>query len=255
MRIVSLCPSLTELVFDLERGGDLVGITEWCVHPEDKVGAIEKVGGTKTPDVARIVALAPDLVLMNDEENRREDAAALQRSGVRVLSTFPRDVAGTAAMVRTIGEAIYREMQADRIARDVEARAERVRRDAAGKREVSFAYLIWRKPWMTANGDTFASALLAQAGGRNVFADLPERYPEISTQDLERASPELVLLGTEPFPFAEKHVDELVLATGLPRARFRIADGEYLSWHGSRTPAGIDHAERLISDARATLAG
>jgi iron complex transport system substrate-binding protein len=76
------------------------------------------------------------------------------------------------------------------------------------------------------------------------------RYPEFELHDLERAAPELVLLCTEPFPFQEKHIDEIVLATNLPRERFRIADGEYLSWHGSRTPAGIDYAERLVASAR-----
>lgn len=250
MRIVSLCPSLTELVFDLERGGDLVGITDFCVHPADKVGAIEKVGGTKTPRVARIVELRPDLVLLNEEENRVEDAEALARADVRTHVSFPRDAPETAAMVRSIGAEIERTKEAESIARDIETRAARVRKDAAGKREVSFAYLIWRKPWMAVNRDTFAHALLAQAGGRNVFANRAERYPEIDLADLERAAPDLVLLCTEPFPFEKKHVEELALATGLPTSRFRIADGEYLSWHGSRTPAGIDYAERLIADAR-----
>jgi ABC-type Fe3+-hydroxamate transport system substrate-binding protein len=250
MRIVSLCPSLTELVFDLGRGEDLVGITDFCVHPADQVGAIEKVGGTKTPRVARIVELRPDLVLLNEEENRVEDAEALARADVRTHVSFPRDAPETAAMVRSIGAEIERTKEAESIARDIETRAARVRKDAAGKREVSFAYLIWRKPWMAVNRDTFAHALLAQAGGRNVFANRAERYPEIDLADLERAAPDLVLLCTEPFPFEKKHVEELALATGLPTSRFRIADGEYLSWHGSRTPAGIDYAERLIADAR-----
>jgi iron complex transport system substrate-binding protein len=250
MRIVSLCPSLTELVFDLGRGGDLVGITDFCVHPAGQVGAVEKVGGTKTPRIERIVALGPDLVLLNEEENRREDAEALARAGVRCHASFPRDVHTTADMVRSIGAALSRQEKAEEVARDIEARSARVLRHAEGKPEVAFAYLIWRKPWMAVNRDTFAHALLAQAGGRNVFADLSERYPEIELEDLERAAPALVLLGTEPFPFQGKHIDELALATGLPRTRFRIADGEYLSWHGSRTPAGIDYAESLISAAR-----
>jgi ABC-type Fe3+-hydroxamate transport system substrate-binding protein len=250
MRIVSLCPSLTELVFDLGLGADLVGITDFCVHPTEKVGAIEKVGGTKTPRIERIVELRPDLVLLNEEENRVEDAEALERAGVRIHASFPRDVRGTADMVRSIGEAVDRSREAETIARDIEARATRVRNGALGKREVSFAYLIWRKPWMAVNADTFAHALLAQAGGRNVFAERAERYPEIDLADLARARPDLVLLGTEPFPFQEKHVVEISLETGIPRERFRIADGEYLSWHGSRTPAGIDYAERLVADAR-----
>jgi len=251
MRIASLCPSLTELAFDLGRGEDLVGITDFCVHPADKVGAIERVGGTKTPKIARIVELRPDLVLLNEEENRIEDAEALAKAGVRCHASFPRSVDDTAAMVRSIGAALDRATAAESIARDIEARAARVRAAAEGKRGVRFAYLIWRKPWMSVNRDTFAHALLAQAGGENVFAERAERYPEIELADLERAAPDLVLLSTEPFHFKEKHVDELALATGLPRGRFRVADGEYLSWHGSRTPAGIDYAESLIAAARA----
>jgi ABC-type Fe3+-hydroxamate transport system substrate-binding protein len=251
VRIVSLCPSLTELAFDLGRGGDLVGVTEYCVHPADGVRAIEKLGGTKTPNVDRIVALAPDIVLLNEEENRVEDANALERAGVRCLTTFPRDVAGTATMVRAIGDALDRREAAEAIARDIDARSARVRAAARGAREVSFAYLIWRKPWMSVNADTFAHALLAQAGGRNVFASRAERYPTIEIDELGRLAPELVLLCTEPFPFEAKHIEELALLTGIPCERFAIADGELLSWHGSRTPAGIDYAEGCIARARA----
>lgn len=250
MRIVSLCPSLTELVFDLGAGPELVGRTEWCVHPADNVGAVEAVGGTKDPRVARIVELRPDVVLMNEEENRREDAEALAAAGVSVHSTFPKDAAGTAEMVRSIGMAIHRPGEAERIALDIERRTERVRHAARGKPPVTWAYLIWRKPWMSVNRDTFVDALLSLAGGRNVFGARPERYPEITTEELAQAAPQRVLLCTEPFPFKDEHVAELARATGLPRERFVIADGEYLSWHGSRTPDGIDYAERLIDAAR-----
>ena len=107
--------------------------------------------------------------------------------------------------------------------------------------------------------EVFAQLFVAQrsldgqsslAGGRNVFAERAERYPQITTADLASADPELVLLCSEPFPFEEGHADELAKATGIDRARFRLADGEYLSWHGSRTPEGIDYAERLILSAR-----
>src|SRR5918997_2482010 len=106
MRLVSLCPSLTELVFDLGRGDDLVGRTKFCVHPAGRVERVEPVGGTKNPKVARVIELAPDLVLMNEEENRREDAEALAAAGVRCHTSFPRDAADTAAMVRSIGAAL-----------------------------------------------------------------------------------------------------------------------------------------------------
>ena len=113
-----------------------------------------------------------------------------------------------------------------------------------------WAYLIWLDPLMTVNRDTFAHALLEQAGGVNVFADRTTRYDAITAEDLAAADPELVLLCTEPFPFKESHADELAELTSLPRGRFRIADGEYLSWHGSRTPDGIDYAASLIEAAR-----
>src|ERR671939_1308953 len=106
VRLISLCPSLTELVFDLGRGDDLVGRTKFCVHPKGRVERVESVGGTKNPKVARIVELAPDLVLMNEEENRREDAEALAAAGVRLHVSFPQDASETAQMVRDIGLAL-----------------------------------------------------------------------------------------------------------------------------------------------------
>jgi len=250
MRLVSLCPSLTELVFALERGDELVGITRFCVHPADGVRGIELVGGTKDPDVERIVALAPDVVLMNREENRVEDAEALRAAGLRVHDSMPRTLAETAAMVRSIGDALARSAEGEVIARDIEQRAERVKKRAERQPRVRFAYLIWRKPWMSVNADTFAHALLELAGGANVFGDRPVRYPEITAEALAEADPALVLLSTEPFPFEDKHADELARLTGLARGRFALADGEYLSWHGSRTPAGIDYAAGLIEQAR-----
>lgn len=251
VRIVSLCPSLTELVFDLGRGADLVGVTEYCIHPAEGVARVEKVGGTKTPKVDRIVELRPDVVLLNEEENRRQDGEALVAAGVPCHVSMPRDCGETAAMVRSIGARIERAEAAERIALDIETRARRVAERARGRERVSFAYLIWRKPWMSVNATTFASGLLEQAGGANVFAGKADRYPEITLAELAVAAPRRVLLCTEPFPFQERHVDELATGTGLSRDRFVVADGEYLSWHGSRTPDGIDYAARLIDDARA----
>jgi iron complex transport system substrate-binding protein len=253
MRIVSLCPSLTELVFDLGRGPDLVGRTRFCIHPAGLVDVVEKVGGTKNPKVARIVELAPDLVLLNEEENRREDADALAAAGVRCHTSFPKTALDTAAMVRSIGAAVEREVEAERIATDIERRSERVRAAARGRPEVSWAYLIWREPWMVVNGDTFVDALLSEAGGRNVFGDRNDRYPTITPEELGRADPRIVLLSSEPFPFAEKHAAELAELAGLPPERFHLVDGELLSWHGSRTPRGIDYAEQVIARGRSGL--
>lgn len=246
MRVVSLCPSLTELVFDLGRGDDLVGRTKFCVHPAGRVERIESVGGTKNPKIARIVELTPDLVLLNEEENRREDAQALQAAGVRCHVSFPRDVGETAQMVRDIGAVLGVPAEGKRIAADIERRAARVRENARHAPPVRYAYLIWRNPWMVTGGDTFVTAMLALAGGVNVFAEHPERYPTVRPEEITAANPDVVLLSSEPFPFKEKHAEELAAATGLPRERMQFVDGEYLSWHGSRTPDGIDYAERVI---------
>ncbi len=249
MRIISLCPSLTELVFDLGLGDSLVGRTKFCVHPAPQIEAIEKVGGTKNPKIARIVELAPDIVLMNEEENRIEDAEALRAAGINCHTSMPRTIAETAAMVRSISAALGRSQQGDVIARDIEARSADVA--ARAQEPVRYAYLIWREPWMTVNNDTFVHALLANAGGVNVFGTMPDRYPSVTLEQIRDASPDVVLLSTEPFPFAERHIDELAGKTGIPRERIVVVDGELLSWHGSRTPRGIVYAGDVMDNARA----
>lgn len=252
MRIISLCPSLTELVFDLGLGDSLVGRTKFCVHPADRVDRIEKVGGTKNPKIERIVELAPDLVLLNEEENRLEDAEALRAAGVPCHTSMPIGIEDTAEMVRSIGRAVQRSAAAERIAADIEGRAARVRASAENRPAPSYAYLIWRDPIMTVGDDTFVAALLGLAGGVNVFGDADERYPTIGAEELSAADPDGILLSTEPFPFDESYRDELVEATGLAAERFHIVDGELLSWHGSRTPAGIDYAEKVVVGLRAS---
>jgi len=250
MRIVSLCPSLTELLHDLGAGAEVVGRSRFCVHPRPWVDGIETVGGTKNPKIGRIVALAPDLVFMNEEENRADDADALRGAGVRVHSSMPRTAPETAAMVRSIAAAIGREEAGARIAADIEQRASRVEASARALPPVRYAYLIWRDPWMTVSDDTFIAGLLRLPGGHNVFGHAADRYPTVTPAALRDAAPDVVLLSSEPFPFKALHADELAGLTGLPRERFVLADGELLSWHGSRTPAGIDYAERLVQAVR-----
>jgi len=252
MRIVSLCPSLTELVFAIGLGRDLLACTKFCVHPEEEVGEVMKVGGTKDPRIEDIVALNPDIVLMNDEENRKEDHQALTGRGINCHSTMPRSIEETVGMVRSIATALGRSAQGDEIAEEIERRAARVAAAAEVRDPVSFAYLIWTEPWMSVNRDTFAHALLSNAGGVNVFADREERYPEVSLDDLRAASPDLLLLCTEPFPFKSGHAADLSVDLDVPEDRIQIADGEYLSWHGSRTPDGIDYAESLVLGERRT---
>ena len=238
MRVVSLCPSLTDSVFALGRGDELVGRTRFCVKPRGLVDAVERVGGTKNPRIDRIVALRPDVVLMNEEENRREDAEALERAGVRVLSTFARDVGCAAHALRRIAEALGAEGEA--LAHATEQRAVEVA--ARVERRVSYAYLIWHDPLMAAGADTYIDALLGVAGGDNIAVG--DRYPTLATGALARA--ERVFLSSEPFPFAEAHREALAASTGLPVERFQLVDGELLSWHGARTLEGLAYAETVL---------
>lgn len=246
MRVISLCPSLTELVCELGYGRELIACTKFCVHPERRVRKLLKVGGTKDPRINDIIALSPDVVLMNDEENRREDYEALTEKGVDCYSTMPRTIAETANMVRSIAAILGGSPKGEEIAADIEERALRVATSAAERDRVKFAYIIWSKPWMSVNRDTFAHALLSNAGGVNVFGDRAERYPEISLEELRRADPDVILLSTEPFPFKSHDAVDLSVEIKMPLDRIFIADGEYLSWHGSRTPTGIDYAESLM---------
>jgi ABC-type Fe3+-hydroxamate transport system substrate-binding protein len=257
LRLVSLCPSLTDTVFALGLGEALVGRTRFCVHPRPAVDAILRVGGTKNPRIDRIVALAPDLVLMNDEENRREDADALIGAGVPVWSSLPVDVPSTITMVHELGQRLGAAAAAGGLVAEIDA-AEREVVSAAARRErpVRFAYLIWRDPLMVIGSGTYIEALLLRAGGQNVFrpSASADRYPTITPRDLAAQAPDVVLLASEPFPFQDRHGAELARETGLPPWRFRRCDGERLSWHGAKTPAGLRYAEALLSEAAAAPA-
>ena len=244
MRVVSLCPSLTETVFRLGKGESLVGRTKFCVQPADRVSAVERVGGTKNPRLERIFALAPDLVLMNEEENRREDADALTARGLTVCSTFARDVPGAIAQVRELGTLLGAVAAAETLAASIEARAKTIAADVASQPRVRFVYLIWREPLMAVAPGTYVDGLLTLAGGENVVGASSGRYPTVDGEQLARA--DQILLSSEPFPFEQKHLDELAAESGLPAARFRLVDGELLSWHGARTLEGLAYAHQIL---------
>ncbi|MEK6255676.1 MAG: helical backbone metal receptor, partial [Gemmatimonadales bacterium] len=179
-----------------------------------------------------------------------EDAGALEAAGLACHVSFPRTAIETAEMVRSIGEAVRRPAEAEAIARAIDDAARRAREESEGKPNVRYAYLIWREPLMSVSADTFISDLLRLAGGQNAFADRPKRYPVVEARDLAAAGLHAVLLSTEPFPFQEKHIAEVSRQTGLAPEIFHIVDGEMLSWHGSRTPAGIKYAAEVVGRIR-----
>ncbi|MBL8899111.1 MAG: ABC transporter substrate-binding protein [Planctomycetes bacterium] len=251
-RLVALCPSVTETLFSLGLERRIVGRTRWCVEPAERVSAVPTVGGTKNPDLEKLCALAPELVLLNEEENRREDAEALASRGIRTRSHFPRDVAGARAMVEDLGAVLDCEERSSLLAAAIDEELRATRAAAASRPRRKIAYLIWRRPWMAIGGGTYIGALLAEAGLENALEPcLDVRYPEVDLRALVAAGAEALLLSSEPYPFAAKHLAEVAEQSGLPPERIFLVDGQALSWYGARTPTGL----RVARDLAEKLAG
>ncbi len=247
-RIVSLVPSMTESLFDMNLGGRLVGITDYCVHPAKNVSSLPRVGGTKTPDIAAIIDLKPDLVLGNREENRKEDIEALAASGIPVWVMYPRTVADVFVILWEIMERFGETSMVPRI-RLIEQMFDLVRgtSEAMGKRPRVFVP-IWKQPLMTINHDTYLHDVIAVCGGENVFALETARYPKISLEAVEAAQPDIVLLPSEPYAFMES--DKAMFSKmDIPAAKYdhiRLLDGSLLTWHGTRLAYTLDVVPGLL---------
>jgi ABC-type Fe3+-hydroxamate transport system substrate-binding protein len=228
--IVSLVPSATETLVGL--GVEPVACTRFCDLP-----GVRTVGGTKNVDIDAVVALAPDLVVVNDEENRIEDAEALVARGLALHSMSPRSVADVGPVVCALATAIGVAPPAPFDAWPAwEART----RSAA---RVSAFVPIWRRPWMSLAADTYGASLLAHVGITNVFDDASDRYPEVSLNEIAERAPDVALLPSEPYAFAERHAVELREA--MPSLRVSFVDGRDLFWWGIRTPAAVERLRRL----------
>jgi ABC-type Fe3+-hydroxamate transport system substrate-binding protein len=245
-RIVSLVPSLTELVCALGRGDFLVGVTRYCTEPADVVADLPKLGGTKNPDVGRIADLAPDLVLVNAEETRREDFQSLTSAGLIVLVSFPRSLDEAERSIDRVGRVLDASASAAAITAEIAA----ARAEASPPRRRVFCP-IWRKPWMSFNRDTYADDVLRSAGGDNVCAGLVDRYPVIDLPAVAAADPEAILLPDEPYPFADRHravLGELSGTSAGRSGRIHLVDGKALSWYGHRTAPALRYFRRLLVD-------
>ncbi len=245
-RIVSLVPSLTESLFALGLGERVVGVTEWCVHPADAVAALPKVGGTKDTDAEAVVALAPDLVLANHEENTRRTVERLRAAGLRVWVTYPRSVREGARLLGELADLGADRETRSRVVEPVEAAvAEAEARRPA--RSVRVFCPVWRDPWLAVGADTYIHDLLQLCGGENVFAEHGDRrYPRVVLEEVVAAAPEVILLPDEPYRFGPGDAAELARLE-LPAARsgrIHLVDGTLVSWYGPRILPAI---ERLCS--------
>lgn len=243
-RLVSLVPSSTETLVHLVGREAVVGVTRFCTHPQGWVGDQPKVGGTKDVETDRVLALTPDLVVGNAEENTREIFDALDPY-VPIYVAFPRTVDDAVADLARLGALLgAQERAALWVTELTAARAEL----HAVARPFTYAYLIWRGPWMSLSSDTFIAAMLAEAGGTNVFADHADRYPTVTAADLVAADPDVALLSSEPFPFKPAHASWLLAETGWKPDRVRFVDGELCSWHGVRMAAGLRWLRDCVVD-------
>ncbi|MFI9613872.1 helical backbone metal receptor [Streptomyces sp. NPDC052023] len=235
MRVVSLVPSLTEAVA-VSVPGVLVGATDWCTHPADL--DVTRVGGTKNPAIDRVLALAPDLVVANEEENRAPDLDALRAAGVEVLVTEVRDVPQAFRELARVLDACGAGPRPAWL-RDAEAAWAR---PPARDPRVTAVVPIWRRPWMVLGRDTFAGDVLARLGVDHRYAQDADRYPKVPLDALRATAPDVVVLPDEPYRFAADDGPEAF--PGLPCA---LVSGRHLTWYGpslAEAPRVLDEALR-----------
>lgn len=238
-RIVSLVPSQTELLYDLGLGEKVVGITKFCVHPDEWFKSKPKVGGTKLVLQKSIDALNPDLIIGNKEENTERDIRRLE-SKYPVWMSDVNTMEDALEMIREIGHITHKEDAAGDISRKVKTNMAKFEQQKL--KEVSIAYFIWKDPWMVAGNNTFIHHFCKKTGFTNVFED-KDRYPEIDPVELKKKDPDYVFLSSEPFPFQEKHKELLV--DFIPEDRIVLTDGQMFSWYGSRLIKGLQYALEL----------
>ncbi|MBR7779922.1 helical backbone metal receptor [Undibacterium rugosum] len=238
-RIVSLVPSLTELLIDLGLQHALVGRTGFCIHPADQVAAIPKVGGTKDVNIAKIRALAPTHLFVNIDENTKPVVDELATFVPHVVVTHPLKVNDNPALFRLAGGLFGHSAQAEALCTQFESAQQVLADCAARSRPQRVLYCIWQDPWMTVSAQTYIADMCRQIGWQQVvIPDNDQRYPGFKWTSALCAEIDLILLSSEPYRFTQQHVDILERQTGLP---VELVDGEMFSWYGSRSIAGLKY--------------
>lgn len=241
-RIVSLVPSLTEWLWAIEAGDRVVGVTDYCLHPADQLTNIPRLRGTKNPDRDRIVALKPDLVICNREENRERDALALTDAGLAVYVTEITSVQNAIGTLATLADLIgATEAATPHIAAMRAAVADLQRHQPSYRPRVLVP--IWRDPWMAIGSDTYADDLLRLCGAINVAARLEGRYPRCTPDAISSLRPDAILLPSEPYRFGPSDLPAL---HAIFDGSIHFVDGELLTWYGPRIPLALDTFSTLL---------
>ena len=239
VRIISLVPSQTELLYELGLEDKVVGITKFCVHPEHWFRTKTRVGGTKGVDLEKIFAFQPDLIIANKEENLQTEVELL-RTRVPVWTSDINNLETALEMIQQVGMLTSENEKAATLIQQINTAFNQLK---PASYSAKVAYLIWKKPYMTVGSDCFISDMLKKCGFTPAFDQLL-RYPEISTADLQAAAPEFVFLSSEPYPFKEKDIAELQLL--LPDSRILLVDGELFSCYGCRLRQSPEYFQQLI---------
>ena len=237
-RIISLVPSQTELLYDLGLNEKVIGITKFCVHPKEWFQAKTRVGGTKRLKIDLIKELNPDLLIANKEENVKEQIEELQKR-FPVWVSDVNNLNDAYEMIEQIGIMTGKGQEAKTL-------ITRIRTNFSNLQSpdslLKICYLIWKDPYMTIGGDTFINSMIERAGFENVFKN-KTRYPETTIEELKTYNLQLLLLSSEPFPFKQKHVEELQPL--FPNTKIILVDGEMFSWYGSHLLKAPDYFIQL----------
>ena len=244
-RIVSLVPSITELLFDLGLGPFVAGRTTFCVHPREAVDSVPRVGGTKTVRLDRLRDLAPSHVVVNVDENRKEDVEAIESFAPHVIVTHPLEPDDNPGLYRLLGSIFGTEEAAERLADAFAGEPAAMQEAAAGRSPRRVLYLIWKEPWMTVSRDTYIARTLALVNWETAAHDPGVRYPEVALDEALFASIDLVLLASEPYPFKPEHAALVRAAPGGGRVPIALIDAEMVSWYGSRAIRGLRYLARF----------
>lgn len=235
-RIVSLVPSITELVCDLGLRESLVGVTKFCVHPHGLLQEKQIIGGTKNVNIQKVAALKPGLILASKEENVQEQIEELA-ARFPVYVSDVKDLPAAMQMIEDVSRMCRKEKEGERLNHEIKS----ILQEQVPNQRPKVAYLIWKRPFMVAGGDTYISAALNACGFENVFAD-QNRYPVVSVEDFTWMGCDAIFLSSEPYPFKQAECAELERITGIP---CRLVDGEAFSWYGSRIPGGLRYGRDL----------
>ncbi|HVK97409.1 MAG TPA: helical backbone metal receptor [Flavisolibacter sp.] len=259
-RIISLVPSQTELLFDMGLQDEVIGITKFCKHPHQWFQTKTRVGGTKKLHIEKIKELQPHLIIANKEENVQEQIEELA-AAFPVWVSDVNNLDDALNMIASVGELTGKQIQAEKLTTEIKINFSSSKHQSPNTKPLTpntkhetpnskpkACYLIWKEPYMTVGGDTFINDMLQHAGFENMYAD-QLRYPVVELTDLAKKKCELLLLSSEPFPFKQKHVDELKQI--LPDVKIILVDGEMFSWYGSRLLHAQAYFQKLQNEIAA----